>query len=369
MRNRLRRKGEARSADALILLRRPRGLGRQALALGLIGLTATACVSPDPPGVRTDSVQTDIVFDVEEPETGPLESAVPSTEISNAPLLPTPFRNELPPRFANVRFSLTEEEIASECPGAPLGAAPSVAAPENASEPPPLGLYRFKRSGTKKEIINGTEFSSEYGGFEPRVLRDLETSSETLWSFKEVEQISDGVRVTSWQVNTDPVQRAANPPYVGENAVRVGEPGRGVAITSIEEYDGNGNAVSSFNPTTPLLLLQLPVVQGESFSSSAVDPKTGQSISLQAEIMKRQTVDACGTLLDGWLVEATITESRGFGTPANVHTDELVISTERGGQLLSRRQVMSGATQQGTYESDLTVSIGQVEPSPAEERG
>jgi len=340
------------------------------IAVALVGLTATACVSPDAPGVRTDAVQTDIVFDVAEPETGPLDKPVaPSTDATAAPLLPEPFRNRLPDRFANVRFSLNEEEVAADCPGAPLGAAPTVAAPENASEPPAQGLYRFKRSGTKKEIINGAEFSSPYGGFEPHVIRELETSSDTLWSFQEVEQIADGVRVTTWQVNTEATQRSANPPYVAEDSVRVGEPGRGIAIVSIQEYDGNGNPTSSFNPTTPLLFLQLPVVQGESWASTAVDPRTGQSISVAGEVQRRQSVDACGTLLDGWLVVADVTESQGFGNAANVHTDELVFSTERGGQLLSRRQVTSGTTPQGSYESDLTVSIGQVDPSPAEERG
>lgn len=341
---------------------------RYLVVTAVAGLMSTACVAQDAPGVRTSAVQTDIVFDAAEPEAEPVATGAAPVDIG-APLLPAPFRNQLPPRFSSVRFSLDAEEAAAECPGAPLGAAPDVAAPENANQPPREGLYRFKLSGSKTEVINGQEITSQYGGFEPHVIRELEVSSETLWSFKEVEPVADGVRVTTWQVNTAATQRSANTPYVGENSVRAGEPGRGVAITAIEEYDGNGNLRSAFDPVSPLLHLQLPVVQGESFSTSAVDPKTGQSITIDAEVQKRQTVDACGELLDGWFVLATITESQGFGQPATIHEDELVFSTERGGQLLSRRQSLSGTTSQGTVEADRTVSIGQADPSPAEERG
>lgn len=343
---------------------------RELLLVVVAGLSAAACVSPDAPGVRTDAVQTDIVFDAAEPDAEPLTGpVVASTDQQTAPLVPTPFRNQVPERFSNVRFSLQPEEAAADCPGAPLGAAPSEPAPANASAPPRAGLYRFKISGTRTETINGNELSSTYGGFEPHVIREVESSSPTLWSFQEVEQIADGVRVTTWQVNTDATQRSANTPYVGENSVRVGEPGRGVAITSIEEYDGNGNLRSAFDPSSPLLFLQLPVVQGESHTSTAVDPKSGQSITVDAEVERRQTVDACGTLVDGWFVSTTTTASQGFGSPASQYTEELVISTERGGQVISRRQVVSEPTTTGTLDADRTASLGQVDPSPAEERG
>jgi hypothetical protein len=240
-----------------------------------------------------------------------------------------------------------------------------MAAPENASTPPQEGLYRFRTTGTREATLNGSTTKTPISGFEPHVIRDLEKSSDTLWRFSEVATYGGGVRVTEWSVNTAATQKSVSPPYVGENAVRAGEPGRGVALVSIEDYDGNGNLVASFAPSTPVLFLPLPVIVGESFNGVGVDPKSGQSMRFDGEVQKRQTVDACGTLVDGWFVKATITES---GPTTYTHTDELIISTERGGQLISRHSVVTETNAAGQVTTDQTTSLGQDEPSPAEGR-
>jgi hypothetical protein len=339
---------------------------RRNLALvALAAVLAAGCASSDPPGVKTSSVQTDIVFDAAKPAVGPLTppSGVAADGSGVAPLFPEPFRNKLPDRFKDVRFGLTPQQAASDCPDAPIGAAPSAAAPDNASAPPPAGLYRYKRRGTSKQTIEGTSFASTYSGFEPHLVRDVEKTSATKWTFHEIVPTSDGVDVMTWSVNTDAAQVSQSPPYVGENAIRAGEPGRGIALVSIESYDGNGNQRASFTPSTPVLYMPLPIQQGESFTGLGIDAKTGQSIRVDGETQHRQTVDACGTLLDGWFVKATVSESQSNGA-SYTHADEYVFSTDLGGMLLSRRTVGTVQTANGSIDSDLTVSVGQTSPSP-----
>lgn len=337
---------------------------RRYLALAaLVAISSTACVSQDPPGVKTSSVQTDITFDAAKPKVGPIQPVVGQTVDDSAqPLYPSEFQNKVPDRFKNVSFGLTQQQATADCPVAPIGSAPETAAPENASKPPPVGQFRYKRAGTTEQTISGTKIKSTVSGFEPHVIRNVQKSSDTAWTFDELVPTNGGVRVLTWSVNTDPVEKGASAPYVGQNPVRAGEPGRGIALSEERDYDGNGNEVASFTPSTPVLYMPLAIEQSESFTGFGLDPKSGQSLRVDGQTIQRQTVDACGTLLDGWLVRATVTES-GSGA-AYTHTDEYVFSTDMGGLLLSRHEKGSVPTSAGSQDSDITYSIAQTSPSP-----
>jgi hypothetical protein len=337
---------------------------RRYLALAaLVTLAATACVAQDPPGVKTASVQTDITFDASKPKVGPVApSAGQTSDGGELPLFPSDFQNKVPDRFKDVAFGLTPQQAASDCPVAPIGSAPANAAPENASKPPPPGLLRYKRAGTTEQTISGTKIKSTVSGFEAHVIRNVQTTSDTAWTFDELVPSNGGVRVYTWHVETDPLEEGASAPYIGQNPVRAGEPGRGIALTQLRDYDGNGNEVSSFTPSTPVLYMPLAIEQSETFTGFGLDPKSGQSLRVDGQTVQRQTVDACGTLLDGWLVKATITES-GIGA-AYTHTDEYVFSTELGGLLISRHVKGSVPTGAGSQDDDITYSIAQTSPSP-----
>jgi hypothetical protein len=327
-------------------------------------LAGTACVKPNDPGVRVDSVAADIVFGVEEPAVGAVPPPTADVYDPNSGVtdvgLNVPFRNKIPDRFKNVAFGVTPEEAAAgACPDAPVGSAPSEVAPENAKGLPGEGLYRFKVRGTQTFTVNGQDIKTPISAFEPRIIRAVEKPEDTRWTYEMVSPNGDGgVKVTSFDVNTKPTQRQVNPPYVGENPVRAGEPNVGVTVTRIQYYDGNGNQQGEFNPATPLVYLPLPVLTGEGFNSVGVDPKSGQTIRITGEVKTRQSVDACGSLVDGWLVSLDITDSEG-----GPRTEEVVISTGMGGLLTSDRiqQTIVGPTASQTI--DLTYSLGQVTPS------
>jgi hypothetical protein len=171
-----------------------------------------------------------------------------------------------------------------------------------------------------------------------------------------------GVLVTTWVVETNAVQRQVSPPYVGENPVRVSEPDSGVAIESLQYFDAEGNQLGAYRPASPLVYLPLPVLPGQAFTSVGIDPRTGQTIRVSGEPVERRTVDACGKLVDGWLVKLEIADAQGATSASR--TEELVIATQSGGMVISQRIVAESAASGGAEAIDVTSSLGQVDPSP-----
>lgn len=363
---------------------------RATAALVGLAMAGTACVDAQNPGVRTESAQADIVFGVEAAEEAELAELTPPPPAAPAPeAAPTNApvsvsRNLNVPtsdRFSD-RFGSTGGTIApatSTCPSAPLGAAPSSVAERNTVSPPAEGLYRFKISGTRTLTVNGVEIPTEVSGFEPRLVQNVETITDTSWRFEVVQPLGEGTRVTTWLVNTDPAElrdplstdtdgdglgdgRGFKPPYVGENPIRAGEPARGIAIEAIEDFDVDGNPAGSFDAVPPLLNMPLPVLPGEGFQSASID-RQGQSIQIEGEVLDRQTVDACGELVDGWMVTQNITAAQSVDSA--VRSEEYIFSTPMGGLPISHRvqgQIVDAAT--GVAQTfDLTYSIGQLVPA------
>lgn len=361
-------------------------------SLALAGAVAVlgACASGADPGVRVEALQADIVFGVDAPEEAAITPIIPP-EVTDTgggavanPSLNVPFRNRIPDRFKNVSATIPGSQFAGACPSAPSGAAPRAVAGRNATSPPAEGLYRYRLSGTRTLTINGSDITTPVSGFEPRLVRAVETTGSTLWTYELVEPAGrDGSRVTTWSVNTDPQEvpsptsadtdgdgvpdgRGVAPPYVAQNPVRAGEPGRGVALEAITDHDANGNTIASFNAIPSLLMMPLPVLPGEEFQSAAMD-RQGQSMQIQGQVVGTQTVDACGELADGWKVEMSVVTAQATDTTAT--TEEWIFSTPMGGLPISHRiqgsvvNPSNGITE--TY--DITYSLGQIDPSPAPE--
>ncbi len=335
------------------------------LLITALALAATACVSPDDPGVRVDAVQADIVFGVEEPEVGAVPPQTPDVYVDpnaagDVPLLQVPFRNKIPDRFQNVAFGVTPEQAAAgACPDAPVGEAPDTIAPINAENRPAEGLYRYKVRGTSTFTVNGQDITTALSTYEPRIIRAVTETADKRWTYEVVSPNGDGgVIVTTFDVNAGAVQKSAGTPYVGENPIRTSEPNSGVTLTRIQYFDGNGNQEGEFRPLTPLVYMPMPVLPGESFTSAGIDPKSGQTIRIGGETLTRKSVDACGELIDGWLVKLDITDSAGGN-----RIQEVVISTDMGGLVISDRvqRTIVGAT--ATQKTDITYSIGQTTPT------
>jgi len=343
-------------------------LRSRALILTIVVSVLGACASSGTPGIRVEALQADIVFGVEQPEDAPIAPVDPATLDGDGPQtinpsLNIPFRNRIPDRFKNVRATVPGSSVLGACPPAPSGAAPRASAERNATAPPTPGLYRYKISGTRSFTSNGVEITSPVSGFEPRIVRDVESTGTTQWTFDMLEPLGEGTRTMSWAVNTDATQQSVSPPYVAKNPARAGEPGNGIALEAITDYDESGNVSGSFNAVPSLLFLPLPVLPGEEFQSTAVD-RQGQSMQLTGQVQRTQTVDACGELADGWLVEMTVVTAQSLDSTST--TEEWIFATPMGGLPISHRV-------QGTYvdartgitvTEDITYALAQIDPAP-----
>lgn len=341
------------------------------LALVAVGGLSAACVSPGKPGVTVDAIQADIVFGVEKPLVGEVPPPTASTGGSDlgsiVPDLRVPFRNRVSDRFSNIQYTVNSSDAA--CPTAPPTEAPDVVAPDNASSPPAEGLYLWQRSGTRNVVVQGASYTSPISGYESRLVRAVDKISATRWTFEVVQpDLSGATLVTTYAVNTDPTEvenpttgnRGVAAPYVGQTT-RVGEPLRGLTLERQDTYDGNGILIGTFDPADPVLLAPLPVLSGETWTSVGVDPRSGQTIRVDGIMSRRDSVDACGTRLDAWLSDMTVTYS---GSQETVRELDLFVSTELGGMPIGER-ISEKSNDGGTI--DAFFEIGQRDPDPVPE--
>jgi hypothetical protein len=108
---------------------------------------------------------------------------------------------------------------------------------------------------------------------------------------------------------------------------------------------------------TGLLVLPLPVRTGEEFTSVAVDPRSRFTIRYDAMTVRRSRVDACGEIIEGWLVEGIQTTSAG-----DARDYRIIVAPHLGAILLN--ESVSLENDSGTYNLDFT--IGQSQPDPAD---
>lgn len=344
--------------------------------VALFTIGNAACVQPDDPEVAITKIEASLVFGVKppaEPVQAPVQQAAaqivdqvfPDMTAAAAPVprpLPTTF--ELPaaqaPTFT--ALPLNGAKAASDCPTAPPTAAAALAAEVNITGQPPVGLFRWKREG-KITSADGTE-TTIGRSFERRIVRNFTKTSDTLSTFETVAPVSGSelVAVSTYEVNTAPQATNVDPGYNQVITVpTVGEPERGITLKKIEYLGRDGDAVDAFEPTVGLLMLPLPVVSGESYESVAVDPKTGQTIVHEATVTRRGRIDACGELVDGWLVESTQTRTEGVGEPATEVKYSYIVGTQYGGILLNEHVQASDG---GDGIVDLDYTQAQLEPDP-----
>lgn len=377
-----------------------------AVACGL----AAACSTSSEPGVEIQALQADVVFGVElaaaedpiAPPTQQLSESVPADERFDDGSVIAPFRNTFAERFRDLPLRTPPAQVA-ECPTAPIGASPSEAAPEQVTTAPREGLYAWKRSIAVTQDLDGFPVVSNIEGFENRLLRAVDVvgggtdpteDGGQQHTYETVRPDGFGqVLVESFRVNTSPIDAGANSNVDTEgtsrsaeetaagngvpvdvpddaqedlpnpNRVRVGEPNRGLVLTAQRTFDGNGLQVGAFDPSPPALLLPLPVETGDTWTSTSVDPSSGQTMRVTGTVNDRRSVDACGTLLDGWVAELDVVIASSAGTVTR--ETELIVSTSAGAMLIGEQTTESGVDEAGrSVTAELRYGIAQVDPDP-----
>lgn len=345
---------------------------RAVCLVAALTLFAGACAKRGETGVTVKGVDANLVFGT----TQPPANAAPANTLTGQPLSPDYASGGI--ALPSQSFTSTKKTVhtvtsppRAPCPEASLNAFP--AEPAGLDVPndrrPAVGSYRWKRSGS--ETSNGIKLP--VSGFEQhyiRTVQDVGKSTNTqpvpgssaepgvIFSYQTVQPDATGnVVVTTWQVDTSGTQTTVNE-GLNTPTVNEGHPERGLVIKKIETFDTKGNLKSTFAPVTGLLMLPLPVHEGLTFQSAAVDPASGEEASFDGQVLPRQRVDACGDVIEGWEVKGTQT----FSSSTTSRTEDILVATQLGGVLISDHVQQADAT--GANALDTLISVGQLKPDP-----
>jgi hypothetical protein len=333
-----------------------------------VALLAAGCARQHEPGTTVKSFQASLAFGVKPPATPANFAPGPVTEASlradaglpeqlTAPFFPTKLRPAL-------------GAASAPCPPAGNSAFPKEPAGITVMKAPLEGAYRWKRAGQ----VTSAQFPVPLpvAGFEQRLIQQVSDVQHTvhpttsqpgiIFTYQTVQpQIGSTALVrTTWQVKSNSPQALQQSPQVAATPnVRAGDPEDGIVIKKIEMLDESGNPTGpAFAPVTGLLMLPLPIFEGESFSSTATDPTNGEVAQVQATVGGKTLVDACGELTEGWKVSGTETFT---GTQTETRSFDDVFSLVLGG--IVAHEKLSVVDSAGTFNLDLT--IGQLAPTKA----
>lgn len=307
-------------------------------------LLGAACVKQPVSGVGLQNAQTRVAFGANTP--------APSSTVPTPAPLTAAEREQLGPSFNDKAYLSRLPPVSSNerCVKAAPGSAAAEAAGLNAKGTPATGVYRWKYAGTRSITTPPVKFN--VSGFERRLLRNVRrTGNDFTFEVAEPDKLyNNRVVVTTYRVRP-----AARNQQVTATDQRAGDPDRGLSILRVDSLDAKtGQSVSSFQPQPPILLLPLPVLAGERFQSIGADPRTLRSVEIDAQVVRRERVDACGEIVDGWYVKATRTDSGSTPVPY-----DLIVATQLGAMPISLHTIY----QNPAVSADVTFSLGQVKPS------
>jgi hypothetical protein len=384
-----------------------RSPSKRLIVAGLAALLLAGCVKQDAPGVGIQKLAADIVFGVKpaadtpppnldpgQAQPGDATTYVP--EATTAPNAAGAFgggnfsgpSGRTGPRLPRVTPIAPPK---STCPPAALTAFPAKEAGQTVEGMPAEGQYRWKRTGTQT-VATLPNVKLPVSGFEQRLVRNVKKISDTEYTFETV-QPELGTNVTTistFKVKIGAVSRAVSPPVEPPDVtkptspvplpftppgpqptlpkvdtpgtVSVGDPERGISLMKLQRVDPAGNTSElTFSPA--VLYLPLDIVPGEEFNAVGIDSRTGSVLQHQAKVVKRDRVDACGEVVDGWVVESTQTftgAAQAAAQSSAPRTYRYMVAPQLGGIIISEE--IHVATPQGT--TDVVLSLGQLKPAP-----
>lgn len=313
-------------------------------------LIMAACIREPDTGVGMKRIGADLIFGVPQlQDVAAPPGAVPeipeSLEVENLQFRSSFRPNSSPPAV-------------QRCPEAGDTDVPAEPAPTAVTGKPKEGLYVWKMAGTHRP----PNFNVRLGlpKFMDRSVEGLEPNavSPSGFSFNTRETVpSAGSRTISTQTfRVDQSNPSANL--------------RGIFLTRVEEAQP-GSSPTAFTPTPPILYLPLPVQIGATFQSQGVDPSDPTRVKTllhEGRIQGRTRIDACGTLIDAWLMVAKQTYAAGDATnPRKFH---YAIATHFGGLIVFEHgeSPCASPTFDGACTNEPQViydtNIGQTEPDP-----
>ncbi|MHB8466926.1 MAG: hypothetical protein ACYDH6_23805 [Acidimicrobiales bacterium] len=346
-------------------------------SLGL-ALLCAACVHQSDPSVQVDALQADIVFGLR-PKQAPIAPppAQPPQVNAVGPVAVPPDQGQSP-------FSLPVDLgtlAASDCPSAALDAFPDKTAPVDVTTMPSVGQYRWQLGGGRSRGLSITPISGRQQRLVRRVTPIAKISTDMTDSIDYTFQVlqpfdtNGSVLAITYQVRTDNSGQRFVQAITGTTATAyVTTPDSGMSVIDEQVIDRSGGATTVFHPAQPFLILPLPIQPGGQFTTVAADPTTGQVTTLQATVLRRARVDACGTIIEGWevagLQKLTTVPSVVGPSPSQAVINDLipldsaidnVYATQFGAMPIAEHTLTASVTG-GAFTVDD--AIGQEKPSP-----
>lgn len=346
-------------------------LTRVAAVLLLLG--SSACVQSEPPGVQVKAIERDITLggNPTPAEAIPALALPPATAGFSGPALDAAGATQYEPPPRRTRQTRPTVPAVADCPAPRVSAFPAKAATFEITEVPVPGAYRWKRTVRPPSPGGLTSTQVIFNSHQiDGVSRITEVPNPTTpgqstrtFSFDDIAFFDDWSSATTFQVTDNAPQLRFWHPSTGGGWVNAGGPDRGVAITKSVVRNRSGQQLGvAFRPSSPVLVLPLPVGVPMTFDSVGVDATTGASLAIRGTVIGTARVDACGDVVDGWRVESVqaFTASDGRRYVSDV---DYVVATQLGGIVIHQESVTSEAVRAA---GDLTVTdhLAQLRPTP-----
>jgi hypothetical protein len=307
-----------------------------------------SCVQPPLPRVGLKKLAADVVFGAARPQ----PVVAPAGAVQDEPI------EGGTTNFKPLRSSSAPSPVINRCPNAGANEFPSQEAPLTVTDRPKGGYYAWKQKGSEKRPEYPIRIPMPE--FADRQVKEVNSSGlpATDFTFRTVEKdpslLSNTLITSTFRVDL-------TNPDAGS---------RGIVLTKVERDRQDGSKPGEFNPNPAVMYLPLPVRIGSEFAfdSVGVDPITLQTMRQQGYVRERKRIDACGKLIDSWLVDGQRTIiSSGGSNPSNY---DYAIATHLGGLIVFEHvesPCQPGADGKCPTEAQLAydTNIGQLTPDPA----
>lgn len=323
---------------------------RRTVVAVVCAMAATACAGPGRSlEVGVKDVPVDIVLGA--PQQSPVSPPLGAGPITGFPGFIAPPA----PDPGDHGGWVINDPPASACPiGNPLDAAQLVARKE-APLPPVEQTYAYRNQGTLKV---GDGATTVYPKAEKRTVSTVRKITAGTYEFDVAADLLGTVTTTTYRVINDGAT-----------------PDRGAYIAGIVTRRADGSA-EAFTPDRPLLLLPFPPPEygtnledeidrqrGTSYTSSGTDPLSQTTMLVEARVVGKERVDACGEWVDAFDVE--VTNGRIVGPTKNItFTGHFLVATQYGGLVVEDNLHFVGTDGSKGYESKNRSRINVVPRAP-----
>jgi hypothetical protein len=304
--------------------------------LAIVSLFAAAACGSAGERVAMDREQTDIVFgftanEARRARATPAARAAQEEEQPDLVAGPT----SPPPIFFPTQPS-------TPCPTAAPDAPVENSAGTDIVGRPKEGSYAWRGAGTYKlssaDIPVPNAFDQHL-----RSVADLNDPSGPAYTFETIEPRigaqTAGYWLYSWSVKT---------------AAPSADPEAGLALKRIDILDASGKRVDTYVEPfgSGVMLMPLPIKPGQTWNSATIDLNRGRSLQVSGQVLARELVDACGTLVQGWQVKADFTET------GNTASLDYIFAPQLAGRII---QMKIDGTYLGTAFTKATFVVGKLE--------